>query len=376
MWQGLYYWIEQQNVDRGGQPFYYYMLLLPLYEQLAVVFGLAGVVYSLIRPTRFRIFLVWWFTISLALYSWAGEKMPWLSIHILLPLMLLAAIAVERSVESCVALARSWWQSRRDGGFFTGWSRREIWRPSAAILGTAGAVLLLVPMIHSMVILSHQDAADGPHEMMVYVQTTQDVDTVMSYINHADQVLYHGQHKLRIAVGVGEEVPFYWYLRDYPNAYFDYPAGNAEYVKQHPVDVFLLYPVSDGSTTTGNDAATFMKQHPTGYIQQNYKLRSWFDEGYKPLPPATGAQPSEFLLYGDGLGNYLVYGQVHGSTVAPGTPINWLKEGPVAAGRLWSWLWNRTAFGYVGGSYDFVMIVRTGMPVPLPAPLQESAAPK
>jgi hypothetical protein len=148
--------------------------------------------------------------------------------------------------------------------------------------------------------------------------------------------------------------------------------SNAAYVKQHPVDVLLLYPSGDSN---GNDAATFMQQHPTGYTQQNYKLRSWFDEGYKPLPPATGAQPSQFLLYGDGLGNYLVYGQIHGSNVAPGTPINWLKEGPVAGGRLWSWLWNRTAFGYVGGSYDFVMIVRSGMPSPLPAPLHESVIP-
>ncbi len=42
VWQGLYYWIQQQQVARGGQPIYYYALLLPLYEQLAIVFGLAG----------------------------------------------------------------------------------------------------------------------------------------------------------------------------------------------------------------------------------------------------------------------------------------------------------------------------------------------
>jgi predicted membrane-bound mannosyltransferase len=69
-------------------------MLIPLYEQLAVVFGLIGLVYSLFRPTRFRMFLAWWFAGSLGLYSWAGEKMPWLSIHITLPLMLLAAVAL------------------------------------------------------------------------------------------------------------------------------------------------------------------------------------------------------------------------------------------------------------------------------------------
>jgi uncharacterized protein (TIGR03663 family) len=396
IWQGLYYWIEQQNVDRGGQPAYYYMLLIPLYEQLAVVFGLIGIVYSLIRPTRFRLFLVWWSVLSLGLYSWAGEKMPWLSIHLLLPLMLLAGMVVGIALERSVTFVRQAWEQLRQDPLEPealsfplpwtqeGWIRaglrtsvsqatRQGWkRPAISIAATVGALLLLVPMIHSMLILSHQDAADGPHEMMVYVQTTEDVDTVMNYINHADQVLYHGQHKLRIAVGAGEEWPFYWYLRDYPNAYFDYPVSNPTYVKQHPVDVFLLYPSGDAN---GNDATTFMQQHPTGYTQQTYKLRSWFDEGYKPLPPATGAQPSQFLLYGDGLGNYLVYGQIHGSNVAPGTPINWLKEWPVAAGRLWSWLWNRTALGDVNGSYDFVMIVRSGMPLPLPAPLHESTTP-
>jgi uncharacterized protein (TIGR03663 family) len=392
IWQGLYYWIQQQNVDRGGQPVYYYMLLIPLYEQLAVVFGLIGIVYSLSHPTRFRLFLVWWFVLSLGLYSWAGEKMPWLSIHILLPLMLLAGMVVGIALERSVTFVRQVWEQLRQSPLEPealsfplpwtqeGWIRaglrasvaqatRQGWkRPAISIAATVGALLLLVPMIHSMLTLSHQDAADGPHEMLVYVQTTEDVDTVMNYINHADQVLYHGQHKLRIAVGAGEEWPYYWYLRDYPNAYFDYPAGNPTYVKQHPVDVFLLYPSGDAN---GNDATTFMQQHPTSYTQQTYKLRSWWDEGYKPLPPLTGAQPSQFLLYGDGLGNYLVYGK----QISPGTSINWLKEGPVAAGRLWSWLWNRTALGDVNGSYDFVMIVRSGMPLPLPAPLHESTTP-
>ncbi len=106
VWQGLYYWLQQQDVARGAQPVYYYFLLIPLYEQLAVVMGLAGVVYSLFRPTRFRLFLVWWFIGSLGIYSWAGEKMPWLSIHILLSLMLLAAIAINRAIEGVRRLCR------------------------------------------------------------------------------------------------------------------------------------------------------------------------------------------------------------------------------------------------------------------------------
>jgi hypothetical protein len=374
IWQGLYYWIEQQNVDRGGQPVYYYLILIPLYEQLAVVFGLAGIVYSLIRPTRFRLFLVWWFLVSLFLYSWAGEKMPWLSIHILLPLMLLAGMTVGRALQGTVEFLQQYRQRLRswpaeidftDGPVPT---VRRWWKPSyVSIIATVAAALLLIPMVHSMLVLSHQDAADGPHEMMVYVQTTPDVDSVMNYINHADQLLYHGRHKLRIAVGAGEEWPYYWYLRDYPNTYYDYPAGNADYVRQHAVDVLLLIPAADPN---GADAGTFMSQHPTGYVQQTYKLRSWWDEGYKPLPPAN-PQPSQFLLYGDGFGYWVVYGKA----MPAGTKINWLTGGPTAFGRLWSWLWQRKALGDVNGSYDFTMIVRTGMPTPPPTPLVEKATP-
>jgi predicted membrane-bound mannosyltransferase len=113
----MYYWIQQQQVARGGQPWYYYLLLIPLYEQLAVVFGIAGIVRCLLRPTRFRLYLVYWFVASLALYSWPGEKMPWLSIHILLPLMLLAAVALEWVVVTLVAGFRMLSQAGAFGSF-------------------------------------------------------------------------------------------------------------------------------------------------------------------------------------------------------------------------------------------------------------------
>ncbi|HET9224024.1 MAG TPA: TIGR03663 family protein, partial [Roseiflexaceae bacterium] len=42
------------------------------------------------------ILLVWWAIATLGLYSWAGEKMPWLTIHVALPLVLLGAWALGR----------------------------------------------------------------------------------------------------------------------------------------------------------------------------------------------------------------------------------------------------------------------------------------
>jgi uncharacterized protein (TIGR03663 family) len=386
IWQGLYYWLQQQQVARGGQPVYYYFLLIPLYEQLACVFGLIGLVYSLFRPTRFRLFLVWWFVASLGLYSWAGEKMPWLSIHILLPLMLLAAVSLNwvalnlwpvLSGLSRLRLLPSTppaWATRPALGFVgyderTGDARvegemprtrlsypalvRARWRPALALSGTLAALALLVPMIHNMLTLSQVDAANGPLEMMVYVQTTPDVDLAMAKIAKADQQLYGGRHLLRIGVGVGEEWPFYWYLRDYTNVYYEYDptAQGAAHV-----DVALMMPY-DGSGHS--DAQNFMAQYPTGYSMKQYQLRSWWDEAYKPqpcIPTKTQACPAS-SQWGSGvnLGPYLSYG----TFANPHAKFDLGR----AAGRLWAWLWQRKPLGATGGSYDFVFIVRNGLPI-------------
>ncbi|HEX6820377.1 MAG TPA: flippase activity-associated protein Agl23 [Ktedonobacterales bacterium] len=347
IWGGLYYWATQQDVARGGQPWYYYLLLIPLYEQLAIVFGIAGAIYSLVRPTRFRLFLIWWFVGSLALYSWAGEKMPWLSIQILLPLMLLAAIAIDVVLAQARAFVfsadlRNWEQTKG-----------ALRKSAVGLFGTLAAVLLLIPMVHSMWVLSQQDAANGPKEMMVYVQTTTDVTTVMNKINAADKTMYGGYHQLRIAVGNQEEWPFYWYLRDYwldphPSTYvaFD-PSVTDPTVQQPQYDVLILYP---------SDAQTFMAQHPTGYTSHQYKLRSWWDEAYKPLPGTVG--PSDFANTGVGLAAYLSYGS--------NPPPNAKFDLGRASSRLWNWLWFRQPLGATDGSFDFVLVVRDGVPIQTP----------
>ncbi|HYX50774.1 MAG TPA: flippase activity-associated protein Agl23, partial [Ktedonobacteraceae bacterium] len=107
IWQGLYYWLQQQQVARGNQPWYYYLMLIPLYEQIGVVFGLIGVIRCLIQPTRFRLFMAYWFIGNFVLYSWAAEKMPWLMIHITMPMLILAAIGLEPAVVKCINFVKN-----------------------------------------------------------------------------------------------------------------------------------------------------------------------------------------------------------------------------------------------------------------------------
>ncbi|MFH2103896.1 MAG: glycosyltransferase family 39 protein [Chloroflexota bacterium] len=114
----LGYWIVQQGVERGSQPWYYYLLVqLPVYEFLAV-FGFCLAVYYLIRGIRLPTsterdadrcehsgtenrgandgnhttiaLLIWWSLSSLVAFSLAGEKMPWLTVHIALPMILIS----------------------------------------------------------------------------------------------------------------------------------------------------------------------------------------------------------------------------------------------------------------------------------------------
>ncbi len=351
--QGLYYWLQQQDVARGAQPWYYYLLVMPLYEQLVCIFGLIGIVYSAARPTRFRMFLVWWFVASLGIYSWAGEKMPWLTIHILLPLFLLSAVVLSRLLQGAYAAVLRAADDLATGVHNVGRSVGIIVRTAVkpAVLGVLAALVLLVPMMYGMLTLSQVDAANAPNEMLIYVQTSPDWQLVMNKIKAADQKLDGGKHTIRIGVGAGMEWPSYWYFLDYPNTFYSYDptAANAP-----QVDVMVL-------AQWETDGQTYLDATPLGYTAHDYKLRWWWDEGYKPLPcvPTKTTQchnSTDGLFYGEGLGPYLTYGAAQPA----GQPNFQLTK---AAGRVWNWLWTRTPIGSPNpGSTDFVFVVRAGVP--------------
>src|SRR5690606_24837186 len=57
----LAYWLEQHDVQRGGQPYYYYVLLLGLYEFIPVIFSIAAVATGWFRRSLFGWFTAYWF---------------------------------------------------------------------------------------------------------------------------------------------------------------------------------------------------------------------------------------------------------------------------------------------------------------------------
>ena len=48
------YWLAQQEVQRGGQPWYYYFLVLSMYEFVPVLFGILAMFYYLLRDLFVR----------------------------------------------------------------------------------------------------------------------------------------------------------------------------------------------------------------------------------------------------------------------------------------------------------------------------------
>ena len=128
----LGYWLEQQGVRRGSQPLYYYLLIqIPLYEYLpalgsflALFLGLryrrGGKIEALedrelpepelplVPPVTLSAstevptlsLLGFWTITSLIAYTVAGEKMPWLTVHIAWPMILLSGWALGYLVET------------------------------------------------------------------------------------------------------------------------------------------------------------------------------------------------------------------------------------------------------------------------------------
>ena len=141
---GLGYWLNQQAVHRGEQPWYYYIFLqVPVYEYLpalgslvAVYLGLRGQANPSSNPadnpangpvleveetatwqalvdgapedsdaaapgSRLAITLIgYWVISSIFAYTYAGEKMPWLTVHIALPMILMAGWGIGRLIET------------------------------------------------------------------------------------------------------------------------------------------------------------------------------------------------------------------------------------------------------------------------------------
>ena len=282
----LGYWMAQQSVERGNQPWYYYAVLqIPIYEFLTAIgsllaLGLASFGKNVFpsdqdsseeetpvkpNPQRLAITLLgFWAITSLLAYTYAGEKMPWLTVHIALPMILLSGWAFGLLIEKI-----NWPQLRARRGVlvvilmivfitsFAGllgsvlgsnppfqgkelpqlqasstfmlallmtvasgiglgylmksWSLGQIFRlVGVIILGLLA--LLTVRTAYTASFINY----DFANEYLVYAHAGQGPKQIMNQIDEISRRTTNG-NEMVVAYDNKSTYPFWWYLRNYPN---------------------------------------------------------------------------------------------------------------------------------------------------------------
>lgn len=301
----LAYWLGQQGVSRGSQPWYYYIFLqIPTYEFLPAVAALIAAGYALAggrrrlreadsplgeldtnasaRAHRLALgFLAYWTVASLGAFTYAGEKMPWLTVHIALPLILVAGWGIGRLFESVdwrglwarrgllvavllilliLAVARTLGyllgptppfqgvlleQLDVTLGFVTslgaavafaiglrmaahGWKRREVLR----LAGVTFLVILFVLTGRAAFRAAYIDY-DNATEFLVYAHAASGPKTILAQIEDLSRRTTDGR-TIEVAYDNDVRYPFMWYLRDYRNAR-DYDVSPGRDLLNYPI---------------------------------------------------------------------------------------------------------------------------------------------
>jgi uncharacterized protein (TIGR03663 family) len=233
------------------------------------------------RPVPIAALLIYWSISSLIAFTLAGEKMPWLTIHITLPMILATGWAVGYCSNRLIAAETGGSAARSAGPFhrLMDWTALLLLPlfglggivavaalgrlaggqgldqdPARFLLGLAGAlfsagllgwitrnwaagqlgrVILLVSMAFLAVLTARAAyrAAyilyDDPDEYLVYAHGTPDPKRLLTDLNTIASRTNTGRG-LVVAYDNFARYPYWWYLRDYPNRvdYNDQPTAN------------------------------------------------------------------------------------------------------------------------------------------------------
>ena len=326
----LGYWLEQQGVNRGSQPWYYYGLVqLPFYEFLPYLLTICA---TFLAPLFLRLkskssdvesspmdvvsvdeqaeteissdrpmegtaiaLLLYWSYASLLAYSIAGEKMPWLTVHITWPMILVSGWLIGKIIDTT-----DWSAFRRNKGIliillvpvfllsvfaifgallgtnppFQGKELNQLQATSTFIFALIAAILsgwgiyrlarswspgqlmriLTLTVIGFLGILTARSAIlasyiyyDYANELLVYAHSAPGDKLALAQIEEISRRTTDGL-SMQVAYDSETSYPFWWYLRDYPNkiAFGNEPtrslrdavailAGDANFDKLEPI---------------------------------------------------------------------------------------------------------------------------------------------
>ena len=232
------YWTSVHASERVNQPWFYYAMFLGLYEPFAVVFGAVALVR--VRQARHLLPLILgvWIVVTWIVYSAAGEKAPWLVLHLLWPPLLLAC----------------WWVGRWFDEPRPPVTRTAVGLLSAGLL--AWSVWFAIPITY--------ERGSIPNDLVVYVQTTDDVKEVASIVDEAARRTGLDD-KLPLLIDNSYAWPTVWYLRDYTDALYTKDM-NLEDARE--AQIVLMSPSS----------ANILGIQLPEFVGREMKLRWWFPE--------------------------------------------------------------------------------------------------
>ena len=328
----LLYWLAQHDVRRGNQPDYYYIVTMGIYEPLVLLWGLCGLVGvgTLVarrllneRPAAqvaeidwelaVPVLIAWWAVGTFAIYSWAGEKMPWLTIRPTVPLTILGAWGLWQ-------LIQRWRSAAADevGAlpgkpndrsalwlYFGGWAivltlcyvimasllrpgtpnplvgllpalcvallllltlaawvlRGPRWALGAAALALTGS--LFIGAVRNSYQLNYR-WGDVPREMLIYTQTSPDVERLVNQLRAA-ATRRSGEP---FPIWYDSETVWSWYMRRFADGKQQLPG--ASNIPGPEVRAVL---VMDENYTAAQNAGAL-----DGFVVQRLPLRWWFPE--------------------------------------------------------------------------------------------------
>ena len=177
------HWVRMHEVKDHYKPPYYYFALLLRYEFLIFLAGCAGIVYKLKRKTDgvFWWFVIYWAILSFIVYTYLSHKVPWLLLHLLLPLSLTSAIVLQKLSEG---------------------------RARYVVFALVAITLILTINVN---FVNYENDKEG----LVYVQTKSET---LNLVNFLKTGVKNGT-SVMISEPESDYWPLPWYLRDYRVGY-------------------------------------------------------------------------------------------------------------------------------------------------------------
>ena len=320
-WQSLGYWLAQQGVARGGQPWYYYIVIGWNYEFLPLLVGLAGAFWYARRGDLFTRFLVFWTAATFVFFTLAAEKMPWLLLHLTLPVALLAGRTLADVADTLpwgriirtrallgvalvpLALVFGYRLLFYSPGRVTLTGFLSLWGWLVLVFGLVALVLYLttrvgrregltlaglgvVAVLFVLTVRAGGIAAyrngDVPTEMLVYTQSSPDIARIAREIGEMEG---SGAAPERLSIVVdgddGFAWPWVWYLRDFEGVSYPGYGGSTPTPPEGPAVVLV----------NARNEANAAEPLAGGFVQvERYRHRWWFPESYRGITLGTLAR--------------------------------------------------------------------------------------